>query len=111
VSVKRKSTNLTSLSFTIFNTSAAVFDIKISRKVAEIEILARNQGLPVADSAPENDRHTGGLATGTRGGMVADSMPLTYFGASKLPQIVHGKTLNQNKALTIEQPKRHRCRR
>jgi hypothetical protein len=41
--------------------------------------------------------------------MVADSMPLTYFGASNLPQIAPGKTLNQNKALTIEQPKRQRC--
>jgi hypothetical protein len=40
--------------------------------------------------------------------MVADSMPLTYFGASKLPQIVRGKTLNQNKALTIDQLKRQR---
>jgi hypothetical protein len=38
--------------------------------------------------------------------MVADSMPLTYFGASKLPQIVSEKTLNQNKTLTIEQPEK-----
>jgi hypothetical protein len=48
----------------------------------------------------------GGLATGTRGGMVADSMPLTYFGASNLPQKLLRKTLNQNKALTIVKPKR-----
>jgi hypothetical protein len=96
------------LSFTIFNTSAAVFDIKISRKVAEIKILARNQGLPVADSVPDSDRREGGLATGTRGGMVADSMPLTYFGASNLPKLVLRKTLNQNKALTIVKQKRQR---
>jgi hypothetical protein len=40
--------------------------------------------------------------------MVADSMPLTYFGASKFPQTVRRKTLNQNKALTIAPPKRQR---
>jgi hypothetical protein len=37
--------------------------------------------------------------------MVADSMPLTYLGASNLPQIVRAETLNQNKVLTIAQPK------
>jgi len=38
--------------------------------------------------------------------MVADSMPLTYFGASNLPELVLRKTLNQNKALTIVKQKR-----
>jgi hypothetical protein len=38
--------------------------------------------------------------------MVADSMPLTYLGASNLPQIVRAETLNQNKVLTIRLAKK-----
>jgi len=65
-----------------------------------MKILTWNRGWPVADLAPASHRQVGGLATGTRGGMVADSMPLTCFSVADRSMNPRAESLNQNKRLT-----------
>jgi len=65
-----------------------------------MKILTWNRGWPVADLAPASDRQVGGLATGTRGGMVADSMPLARSIADQGAWKPSAESLNQNKTLT-----------